>query len=287
MLRYPNWCRSFADESREVWSDMSDALRLGISRQEETTTENLLLSLARKHDGRGLKIQTFTRSEEASNGADWAFWFASKSRLGIELRVQAKRLFSHSGRYESLFHQSPSQQKAAKARGGETPNQCEALISNRGNAIPVYVFYNSNALSLTAGQVALAACSPLSVFVDEAVWGISVASAFAVRSADWGKKDRPHDFLNVPWHLLLCSCYWPDRSIDASLPALIGNGLRHLFGDHAFDDERDINFEPHENQPDWVGLLREREAARETLTDFMREANLKGVAVFSERPIDE
>lgn len=287
MLRYPNWCRSFAEESREVWTDMSDALRLGITRQEETITESLLLSLARKHNGRGVEIQTFTRPEEGTNGADWAFWFSSDSGFGIELRVQAKRLFSDSGRYESLFHQSPSQQKAAKARGIDTPNQCESLISNRGDAIPVYVFYNSDALSLTVGQVALASYSPLGVAVAEAVWGISVASAFAVQSADWGKKNRPDDIPNIPWHLLFCGCYWPDRAVDATLPSLIGNGLRHLFRYGALIDGKEINFEPHNNRPIWAGLLREGAAARETLTEIMRENNLRGVALFSERSIDE
>jgi hypothetical protein len=285
--RYPNLCRSFAEEACRVWEDMSDAHSLGVARQEETTTEELLLSLARKHKGKGLDIESFTRSDETSNGADWAFWVTGSHGLGIELRIQAKRLYPKSGRYESLFHQSPSQKKTARLSGGDTPNQCETLIANHGRAIPIYVFYNSDALEIDFTKtVILAICSFASVSRPE-VWGISVASAYAIKTADWGKRNRPKELPMMPWHLLVCSCFWPDRPSDPSLPALIGNALRHLFQRGGADYSEAINFDPHDYRPEWVGLLREGREDNEQLLNFMRETNLKGVAEISERPIDE
>ena len=100
----PNYCRSFRQEAYQVWSDMSDAARFDISLGEETTTEHLLLRLARKHSGRGLTIKTFTKNVERDNGADWGFWFENGSKKGLPVRVQAKRLFRISGCYNELYH---------------------------------------------------------------------------------------------------------------------------------------------------------------------------------------
>jgi hypothetical protein len=285
--RYPNLCRSFAEEASRVWRDMNDADHLGIARQEETITEELLLSLARKHHGRGLNIKSFTRTEESANGADWAFWISGSGRKGIELRLQAKRLYRKSRRYESLFHQSDKQKKLAAATGGDTPNQCETLIENRGTAIPLYVFYNSDALPIGKGHIAHAMYSPISVPVYQETWGISAASAFTVRAADWGKTNSPGDLCSIPWHFLFCNCVWPDRPTETTLPALVGNGLRNLFRGTGLIDTETINFEPHESQPTWVDLLKEGHFMQEKLLELMRELNLKGIAEISEQAFDE
>ena len=65
-----DFCRSFQREACKVWQDMSEAEQFGVPRNEETTTEELLLRLARKHQGRGLSIKAYTKNEEAATGGD-------------------------------------------------------------------------------------------------------------------------------------------------------------------------------------------------------------------------
>ena len=77
-----DFCRSFQHEACKVWHDMSDAEQLGVPRNEETTTEALLLSLARKHQGRGLSVKAYTKKEEAATGGDW-----DVRQLGPDLRL--------------------------------------------------------------------------------------------------------------------------------------------------------------------------------------------------------
>lgn len=292
MRTLPNLCRSFQEEAHKVWEDMSEAETLGISRDEETTTQDLLLSLARKHRGRGLDIKTFTKTEESLNGADWAFWFAGYSGKGIGVRIQAKRLFGTEGRYKSLYHQSEKQRQQSKTTGSPTPNQCEALLTYGDGLIPLYVFYNSEALKFYdahrpySNLIWWQYCF-LYHFSD---WGISAASALAVRRANWGKNNRPGEFLMVPWHCLLCSCCWDERPADASLPSLIGYGLQQLYeysspSTDTKEDDRiafDHSFEPTDNTPKWVSALRDGDGADGILNEQMTRLNLKGVALISE-----
>lgn len=292
MRTLPNFCRSFRAEAHKVWEDMSEAEALDISRDEETTTQDLLLSLARKHRGRGLDIKTFTKTEESVNGADWAFWFAGYSGAGIGVRIQAKRFFSSSGRYKSLYHQSDKQRQQSAAAGLPTPNQCEALLTHRDGLVPVYVFYNSNTLNIYdvhrphRNLIWWHYCFPY----HDRDWGISAASALAVRQAKWGKNDRPGDFPMVPWHCLLCSCCWDERPADASLPSMIGYGLQQMYeysspSSETEEDDRiafDYSFEPTDNTPAWVWALQDGDGEENVLNEEMARLNLKGVAVISE-----
>lgn len=289
----PNYCRSFRQDAHQVWRDMSEAEGFGLPRNEETTTEELLLSLARKHKGRGLDIKAYTKADESKNGADWALWFADGTRKGIGARIQAKRLFADEGRYKSLFHQSDSQKTVSKASGRPTPNQCETLLTHRDGLVPLYVFYNSDRLKLSAALSAhlqLAWWHLCSFPFTSPDWGISAASALAIEKANWGKDNQPGDFPMIPWHCLVCPCCWDDRPADSSLPALIGHGLRELYSYSIGDGEEELapsadlgfSFEPTDNVPGWVGLLREGRAAEEALGELMGRLNLKGVAIVEE-----
>jgi hypothetical protein len=288
----PNYCRSFRKEAHQVWRDMSEAEGFGLPRNEETTTEELLLSLARKHKGRGLDIKAYTKADESANGADWALWFADGTWNGIGARIQAKRLFADEDRYKSLFHQSDSQKTISKALGQSTPNQCETLLTHRDGLVPLYVFYNSDKLHLSAALSAhmqmawWRLCSFPFPLPD---WGISAASAIAIKRANWGKNNRPGDFPMIPWHCLVCPCCW-DRPADSSLPSLIGHGLRQLYSYSMGEDtelsgafaDLGFSFEPTYDAPTWVGLLREGPEAEEALEKEMGRLNLKGVAIIEE-----
>lgn len=293
MTKPPNYCRSFRQEAHQVWCDMSEAEDFGLPRNEETTTEELLLSLARKHKGRGLDIKAYTKVDESTNGADWAFWFADGTSKGIGARIQAKRLFANAGAYKSLYHQSEKQKEDSKASGLATPNQCETLLNHRDGLVPLYVFYNSDRLKLSAALMAHAQlpwwhmCGFPFPSPD---WGISAASALAVKTANWGKNNRPGDFPMIPWHCLVCPCYWDDCPAGLSLPSLIGYGLRQLYSysmgvgevDLAASADLGFSFEPNYDAPPWVGLLKEGREAEETLSEAMARFNLKGVVIIEE-----
>lgn len=289
----PNYCRSFRQEALQVWLDMSEAEGFGLPRNEETTTEELLLSLARKHKGRGLNIKAYTKTDESTNGADWAFWFADGPWKGIGARIQAKRLFADDGAYSSLYHQSKTQKAASKASGQPTPNQCETLLTHRDGLVPLYVFYNSDGLKLSAtlsAHVQLAWWHLCGFPFPSPDWGISAASALAIKKANWGKDNRPGDFQMIPWHFLVCPCCWDDRPADSSLPSLIGHGLQQLYSYSMGEDIDDVvafgdlglSFEPTDSAPPWVGLLREGREAEEALDEEMDRLNLKGVAIIEE-----
>lgn len=297
----PNYCRSFRQDAHQVWLDMSEAEGFDLPRNEETTTEELLLSLARKHQGRGLDIKAYKKPEEFVNGADWAFWFTDATWTGIGARIQAKRLFNDAGKqfYKSLYHQSEKQKDASKATGLLTPNQCETLLNYKDlkdpqdKLVPIYVFYNSDKVQLNSALTShekLAWWNHCGFPFFSPDWGIGAASALAIKNANWGKDNRPGDFPMIPWHCLVCPCCWDDHPADTSLPSLIGHSLRQLYaisaGERLDDvvafDELGLSFEPSRNAPKWVGLLREGREMEEALDEEMDRLNLKGVAIIEE-----
>ena len=273
-----DFCRSFQHEACKVWHDMSDAKQLGVPRNEETTTEALLLRLARKHQGRGLSVKAYTKKEEAATGGDWAFWFSDPNGRGIGARIQAKRLFSPSGRYESL-----------------SLKQCQTLLEHQDGLIPIYIFYNSDTLLKWFPFLSYRYWRyyPFCYF-GLAAWGISAASALAVKQANWGQNNEPGNFLMAPWHCLVCEECWDVTSTGKSLPELVSHGLKELFEARRGDAEADIDlqeykisFELTESPPGWVRLLTDGGDERERLTSEMQERGLHGVAVLAqtdERP---
>lgn len=289
MKTRPNFCRSFQEEASRVWSDMSDAAGFDIARGEETTTEHLLLRLARKHHGRDLTIKTFTKDVERDNGADWGFWFGNGRKPGLPVRVQAKRLYRKSGCYDQLYHPYSKTSKS----GQTWKNQCEAMLSWGDGAVPLYVFYNDDSLGSNRFWSAHNRfrwrrwCGfPFS----SPEWGISTASALAVKTANWGKDNRPGDFPMIPWHCLVCPCCWDDHPAYTSLPSLIGHGLRQLYSYSMDDGDEDLappadlgfSFEPTDNVPNWVGFLREGGEVEGALEEEMARLNLRGVAIVDE-----
>ena len=297
-----NYCCSFRQEAYQVWYNMSETEKFGLSRNEETTTEDLLLNLARKHKGRGLDIKAYTKTKESRNGTDWAFWFTDGTWKGIGARIQAKRFFANEGRYKSLFHQSNKQKAASKATGNITPNQCETLLNYNdrsdpvNNLIPIYVFYNSDQLKLNIcpsiyTQFEWSRFCGFPFFSPD--WGITTTSALAIKNANWGRNNQPGDFPMIPWHCLVCGCCWDDCPVNSSLPDLVGYGLRQLYNYSISDREDDIttlddlrfSFEPTDNTPKWVGLLREGREMEDRLEKEMDRLNLNGVTIIGENRI--
>lgn len=169
-----------------TWNRQNEALKLGLTLQEETLTEMLLLRIARDCAPLGLKVRMFTRAQEKLNGADWEWTFKS-AHCSFALRVQAKRLYMkgpNAGRY-----------------GGWSPSgaQAKKLIADAGtDYFPIFLFYNNKASSLFDQR-------PSHGFHGPSQWGCAFANAQDIEkaSSNWPRTiiDKMH-----PWHELFDLC---------------------------------------------------------------------------------
>ncbi len=266
---------------------------------EETVTENLLLELAERHSGRNLEIRSYTKPEEGTGtkatnnlptGADWAFWFGDTNNKGIELRIQAKRLFN-SGKYESLDGNG---------------QQIEHLMKNCGSAIPLYVFYNSKALHKNR-------------FVDETFFGnleyfhnhhfhyhTNLGCTFAPVTSIPQKNKPLHNEINrmYPWHVLVCHCQGSEDETKSlpNLPHRIASSIQRAYnlnenGKNLSQDTSTygeniklLQIHSENEAPEWVRLLhqaKERPSNSEysniaELDDYLEKRHLRGLVSIRE-----
>ncbi|MBD9371344.1 hypothetical protein IB238_01655 [Rhizobium sp. ARZ01] len=156
-----------------------------ISYGEETITESCLLEIWRRHSSI-VHVETFTKRQEARNGADWE-WHLIGRAYTFKMRVQAKRLARNAGKMRSLF--------TYKAKSSLAP-QVDMLI--RGAAamklMPVLCFYSPE----TARRKWTAAKMPLGL---EA--GCLIGDASKITTG--GNNDLTSlEHITVPWHFLAC-----------------------------------------------------------------------------------
>ena len=176
-----------------VWNQQNRAFRHGLSLQEETITEMLLLRMAKDRSKHGMRVRMFNKRQEGKNGADWE-WFIRTRYCSLGLRVQAKR----------LYHRDTA---GDKDYGGLDPDssQIDTLISKAGSKLPVYVFFNHNH---GTNSRLLKAGSSSWEYQGRTFWGCSIASAHEVKKANSNKlKDmlkNPGPNM-VPWHRMIDS----------------------------------------------------------------------------------
>jgi hypothetical protein len=293
MSTYPALCESLRELSAWSWGKLEKADRLGIAYNEETITENLLLELALRHSGRDLDIRAYTKIEEGKGtkatggkptGADWAFWFSDSNNKGIELRIQAKRLFGP-GTYDSL---------------DGTGKQIKDLKNNSGNAIPLYVFYNGQCTDMLKHMCASLCCFP--TFLRDTDWGCTYAPLSAIPK----KKPRPSEITHMrPWHTLVCdcpclpSCETPGgqaRNLPQCISAAVGNAYQSVTNSDGPNKKllKTLNFSADQAAPEWTALLMKKdERAKSVLGDdadlqididsYLTKHGLRGVAIISER----
>lgn len=291
---HPNLCDTFRELAAWTCNKLGKADGLGMAFNEETVTESLLLKLAERHAGRDLDIRAYSKIEEGRGakstggkptGADWSFWFSDDGNKGIELRIQAKRLFK-SGKYDS-FHGWNKQFKDLK--------------KNRGTAIPLYVFYNGS-LNLLSSHIANSQCC-----------------CYISRDTDWGctyapltrlpKKNRPSPSeieLMRPWHTLVCElpcpfCSTQTGGLTDNLPQKVAKAIKNIYAVSSPGKGRpqkwteDLSFSANNSAPGWVELLREGESKIQAavsrdgngvsaLDVYLKEHSLRGVVVISELP---
>lgn len=301
-------CQSFREQAEWVANKLSRADHLRMAYSEETITENVLLALAERHSGRDLVIRAYTKREEGTGtrktnglptGADWSFWFADGNNRGIELRIQAKRLFA-SGEYESL-----------DGRGGKG-TQIDLLEKNRGNAIPLYVFYNFDDLFIhkTASRNQ---CNGWNFF-RSGEFGCTYAPLTSIP-----KKNKPTycDIpVMLPWHTLVCDCFCSQLPVKnpKNLPQRIAASVEYAYSEmgiielqeskeseqklHFNTLEQSLNFNAEGHPPEWVGLLlniiKEKASTdgaddplASKLDNYLNKSGLRGVAFIREKPKPE
>ncbi|HGH1346355.1 TPA: DUF6615 family protein [Acinetobacter baumannii] len=122
----------FIRNSAWVWNNLRDARKLNIQLGEESVTDFLIFNLT-KSAGKDLKIKSFSRNQEALNGADWEWWFTGPSGKWIGMRVQAKIITLLNDKYLSFKH---------KNKYGLQINLLEKDAKLKG-MIPVYCMYTN------------------------------------------------------------------------------------------------------------------------------------------------
>ena len=150
-----------------------NAKRFGLSFNEETATEVLLLDIAEQFPGK-VTIIPFSHSREARIGADWAWGFVGPDGHSFQgMLVQAKRLDDKDSEYQGLSY--PDGQKGS----GQSQSQIDRLIESgkRYGLPPIYAFYNH--LSNTT-HVPADSCESLGMIPQlmPESWGVTIASAY-------------------------------------------------------------------------------------------------------------
>ena len=124
--------------SANIWRRRGAAKRFGLSFNEETATEVLLLDIAEQFPGK-VTIIPFSHSREAQIGADWAWGFVGPDGRSFQgMLVQAKRLDDKDSEYRGLSYQG------GQEGSGQSKSQIDRLIENgrRYGLPPIYAFYN-------------------------------------------------------------------------------------------------------------------------------------------------
>ena len=181
-----------------IWRRRGAAKRCGLSFNEETVTETLLLDLALHFPG-SVKIVPFTKAEEAQTGADWAWAFVGSDGHSCQgMLVQAKRLDNLDQAYQSLNHHGGA--------SNPTLSQMDRLIetAKRYGLPPIYAFYNH--LDDTS-RIPAGICGTLDLIQSTLPesWGVAIAPATAVHKARSKNTFDCHRHHSRPLHCLLCS----------------------------------------------------------------------------------
>ena len=261
-------CKSFVILAHYTSCDLRHAWASGLLFGEETITERNLLELKRRHP-KSVVLQSFTKSQEAANGADWEWWFVDRPSLtGFPIRVQAKRLSKRSTTFGRLLtYRAP---KAPKP-------QIDMLIdqANSAGMVPIHCFYINERVSKKLGDEFRSRFPYLDPRFEFGCW---VGLSTKIRSAQKKRLKDLHGLI-FPWHFLVCAAA-SDSPINSSLPMQVRNTLERP--PNVSEQEQAVNLELPEvsRLPDYVLELLDRgRIARPQLL----ERNIRGIALFMER----
>lgn len=183
--------------SRMVWARRDAAKTSGLSFNEETITETILLDLKTSYPGH-VQIIAFNKAQEAATGADWLWSFVSADgSKSLTMLVQAKRLEDAEQIYGGI----------ARKIGKRSPpvRQIDQLLATaRRQHVPaIYAFYNhvANGSRIPRKCKSLKHADPDQILG----FGISLAEASAVSGALPDETFDTHRLHSIPLHCLLCN----------------------------------------------------------------------------------
>jgi hypothetical protein len=183
-------CTTFCNRAVLTWHYLRDGQRSRIELGEETITDINLLEIQIRHPNQ-VRTAKFNRIIEGRvTGADWEWWLGSRSGW-LGLRVQAKKLNSHSLQYDSLDHSTTN------------GRQVDLLIrdANRNRLVPMYCFYNYWDTSRIQSQWR---CGTFAPSIE--LQGCTISSASTVKGLiDANDKSLQSVLKNaLPWNCLIC-----------------------------------------------------------------------------------
>lgn len=186
-------CRSFVEVGHRTSRDLRYAWTSNLLFGEETITETNLLMLRRRHPSR-IRVQSFTKQQEAANGADWEWWFVDRSRrIGFPMRVQAKRLPKNSETFKGLL---------TRQAGSAPKPQIDMLIdsAHQANVVPLHVFYLNEQVMQSLGDSHRTRFGLQNLRAELGCWvGLSDVIRSSQKKSLTGLRS-----LIFPWHLLVC-----------------------------------------------------------------------------------
>lgn len=253
-------CEITRKQASWVWNSLRTARVHGLKIGEESITDFLVLQLKKQAKGTYF-IESFTRPEEKTTGADWELWLTGPSRRWLGLRVQAKVISIDATRYPQLHY-----------RRKDGTYQVDQLVrdATKHRATPLYCLY-----SYWKGSEAGRIKWPCGTFKrNSRLFGASWMAVRDVRSlkalrTDLLKRVAP---TLAPFHCLFC-CHGTERDdLPSRAHAFLGE-LGHV-GDRA---PRLLNEPPY-----YVSqLFQLTKVAQEDLTD-VPDSNLHRVTVIRE-----
>ncbi|WP_445406210.1 DUF6615 family protein [Acinetobacter seifertii] len=193
----------FIKNSAWVWNTLRDARKLNLQLGEESITDFLIFNLT-KSAGKKLKIKSFSRNEEAVNGADWEWWFTGPSGKWIGMRVQAKIINLSNEKYMSFKH---------KNKNGCQIDLLESNARFKG-MIPIYcMFTNWEPQKYITPQK----CGSHKSYVRH--YGVSLLSISSARKVTTSKTIHLSKVISnfIPLHCIFCSS--SSKSLD--LPHIV------------------------------------------------------------------
>lgn len=255
-----------------VWNEQRAAHSYGLSLQEETITELLLLNMARTLSPLGLKVRMFSKQEEGgktrkietrgpsgetltaietiieAEGADWEWFVEDTFGCSAVFRVQAKK----------LYH---SPQKAGYY-GGFDPvgKQIDDLIARARGANPIYVLYNHGDVR----DASLFGPTRQPEFFGRSSWGCAVTTAQFMKHVPDNKLATIKRGC-LPWH----------RFFSIGRPCRPAIAMAQIGEQVGGEGEAELQaFIPAAGRPEWVGMIGEGS----DITGYLKDRHLHGVA---------
>lgn len=288
MLQFDNppICCSFIFQAIKTWNWLKSAKEIGLTLSEESITDFNLLELNLRHLEH-IRTQKFTTIEEADTGADWEWWINFDDNW-IGLRIQAKKLDSHSLKYKAL-HQKKSQ----------IDDLINQALSSSPPLIPLYVFYNYTTNNEIIDEWKCKINSTC-VLGNENWFGCGISHAYCVKDVLEKKKGKKFvDILEVsyPWSCLVCcnNSSYNNNDLPNKIHDFIKKGFGNIYNLNDIQEENFITKEPpsyvyniikreYISESDWNMIVKEKKISMITVIsnriEFMSDNNLSNIRRF-------